>query len=811
MADAIQDILSLTQAFGQFSESVTRLHQTRVGMETAAKQSLINKSRYDFLQRFNKPLDDPDRIELDEDSPNYWRKALADHEGQVESYLGSVKNKNVQNAVRQNLSASNQNFAVELSNTLASAEVKETQDKFKVTFFNLVDSGQAENAIAIAKQTQKDLQLFKAADWHKFNIESIEPLEAQVLAGKVVSGSFKETVVDNPAATKEDGTPALREDGTPVESKLTTKRTDLHLALQNLDNMAPTKDMPASRIASARALIQNQMDANDKNAGEDIKRLKAMQEAGEAIPPTVIQAVLDEYEGLVSRGVSMEMFNFSFKANATERIANMDVFTTWAITSLGSKDGVKFINPADGFIALRQLYSAENVAAASTNKDISAALESNASKIRALMAGTTEEKKVIFDTQFSGALAAYKARLMNATQLYTIVMDNAPNLTPEEFTRYTSMIEKNAYNDPGTQDFIKNEKALLQQAYTLANHMGLKDQKDHISKLMSGDPTKMDPWVSRLFKDVFVKYQNAITSGVHMNEGAALKLFNEMVAKELVSMQEGVYKIPEQKSNDVNTHKTYGKVAMDIASGRFMDGGYDVIGHPVDTNGKAEIMKILIPVAVQTVFQAEGKAVSMEGFIPIKGPNGEVYVYHKDWNNTVYKMSGSERGVVMTELKVNGANKSTVQGLVSDGKATFTTGKITANSADYAAKSAFAELGSALVQGWTSAWGSDTSGVVTPGTGAGVEGAPVEPAPVAATPAVASRQAAAASIAEEQARIRNTNFTTWPKAKEAYASPPEGFTGTNDLWQALNANDRMRRYAAMGYTWDGSKLVKAGQ
>jgi hypothetical protein len=71
MADALSDILTLTNAFGQFANSVTQLHNTRVQMETAAKQSLINKSRYDFLQRFNKPLGDPDRIEMDEDSPNY--------------------------------------------------------------------------------------------------------------------------------------------------------------------------------------------------------------------------------------------------------------------------------------------------------------------------------------------------------------------------------------------------------------------------------------------------------------------------------------------------------------------------------------------------------------------------------------------------------------------------------------------------------------------------------------------------------------------------------------------------------------------
>jgi len=187
MADAISDILSLTQAFGQFSESVTRLHNTRVQVETAAKSAIINKANYDFMQRFNLNPGDPNRISLDKGDTNYWRDALKDYEGQVETHLGSIKNLRVQNAVRQNLQSSSQDFALKLSNVVAAAEVQRTQEQFIVGLDAYMSSGNYEGAVAFGEAGNK-LQLFSPAEWAKIERERILPAKAAILWRDQVGG-----------------------------------------------------------------------------------------------------------------------------------------------------------------------------------------------------------------------------------------------------------------------------------------------------------------------------------------------------------------------------------------------------------------------------------------------------------------------------------------------------------------------------------------------------------------------------------------------------------------------------------------------
>ena len=179
MADALSDILSLTQAFGQFSNSVVQLHNTRVQVETAAKSAVINKANYDFMQRFNLNPGDPNRISLDEGDQNYWRTALQDYEGQVETHLGSIKNPRVQNAVRQNLQSSSQDFALKLSNVVAQAEIQQTQEQLIVGFDAYAEQGQYEQALALAEMADTE-GLLSPAQRALFEKERVIPARAGI-------------------------------------------------------------------------------------------------------------------------------------------------------------------------------------------------------------------------------------------------------------------------------------------------------------------------------------------------------------------------------------------------------------------------------------------------------------------------------------------------------------------------------------------------------------------------------------------------------------------------------------------------------
>ena len=261
MADALSDILTLTNAFGQFTNSVVQLHDTRVQVETASKAALINKANYDFMQRFNLNPGDPNRISLDEGDPNYWRTQLESHNQQVEGFLGSVKDKNIQNGVRQQLAGSTQNFALQLSNVLAGAEVKRTQESFEVGLQAKLSMGDLDGVVS---------------DWEMAKrIQMYSPVQEAEIYKKYVLPVYASKV-----ATAAKGKPENAQ--------------DLNMALSDIRKQSPSAETPGDQLQRAATMISQELTANkeafdpvwkalwtdpmDKNLHTPESMLNAMQE-----------------------------------------------------------------------------------------------------------------------------------------------------------------------------------------------------------------------------------------------------------------------------------------------------------------------------------------------------------------------------------------------------------------------------------------------------------------------------------------------------------------------------------------------------
>jgi hypothetical protein len=275
MADAIQDILSLTQAFGQFANSVTQLHNTRVQVETAAKSAIINKANYDFMQRFNLRHDDPNRISLDPGDTNYWRDALTEYEGQVETHLGSIRNKNVQNSVRQNLAASSQDFALKLSNVVAQAEIQQTQEQFIAGYDAYIAAGDYHKALSFAEAGNK-YGLFSPAQWAQIEQERINPAKAAILWQDKIAGvtGIRQSVSTGEDVT--DMTPSQMVDyAAPTTSKvIETRGNDFDAQREAV--------LKATDDRNVRSLLNERIAANEKVFLKDIEEYIKIQKDNES-------------------------------------------------------------------------------------------------------------------------------------------------------------------------------------------------------------------------------------------------------------------------------------------------------------------------------------------------------------------------------------------------------------------------------------------------------------------------------------------------------------------------------------------------
>ena len=64
MADAVSDIVTLTQAASGLIGSLSRLQDTRIQLESARISSEVGRLNSEFLQDMNRGLDDPKRISV---------------------------------------------------------------------------------------------------------------------------------------------------------------------------------------------------------------------------------------------------------------------------------------------------------------------------------------------------------------------------------------------------------------------------------------------------------------------------------------------------------------------------------------------------------------------------------------------------------------------------------------------------------------------------------------------------------------------------------------------------------------------------
>lgn len=123
--DALSDLTTFTQAFGQMTNSLVQLQEQRTRLEVDRATTYANKVRYDFLSRLNLPPGHPDR--LTPEDRDGWSAAIKQVDTQVNSAIGYIKDPRIRESVNAKVGASQQNFMLSVEDELTKAYIKEVQ------------------------------------------------------------------------------------------------------------------------------------------------------------------------------------------------------------------------------------------------------------------------------------------------------------------------------------------------------------------------------------------------------------------------------------------------------------------------------------------------------------------------------------------------------------------------------------------------------------------------------------------------------------------------------------------------------------
>jgi len=131
-SDAVGDLVTLSQAFGQFSNSLLSLFDARVTAESNRIAVNISNRQTDFLMDFDRAPDDPRAI-----NTHNWQQRLDEYTQGIQGDLGSIQSEPVRNAVTRMYSNSQNQFRVQVADKMGQKMIMETRDEYAASLFGV--------------------------------------------------------------------------------------------------------------------------------------------------------------------------------------------------------------------------------------------------------------------------------------------------------------------------------------------------------------------------------------------------------------------------------------------------------------------------------------------------------------------------------------------------------------------------------------------------------------------------------------------------------------------------------------------------
>jgi len=263
--NAVNDVLTLAGAFGQFTNSLKVLHDTRVQVEIDLRVAEINKANYDYLHRMRLPFRDPDRIT----SQNYMTE-LAAHGQKIDGYMNNIRgNKAVKAGVEAALFPSTKGFMLKIEEELYPIYKQETQQLRAATYDTVFSSAASrkEQLEIASKMYEEDKAegTWDPSQARKMEV-TLEKLRGETIAsdlmGLVKDVSTKKEAVSSASAWTPESVEVKEKSITPSDlikllSTDETKKSAASIGIKSADKLQKEVDaMTGTEKAAALESIQ---------------------------------------------------------------------------------------------------------------------------------------------------------------------------------------------------------------------------------------------------------------------------------------------------------------------------------------------------------------------------------------------------------------------------------------------------------------------------------------------------------------------------------------------------------------------------
>ena len=187
MADAVSDIVTLTQAASGLIGSLSRLQDTRIQLESARISSEVGRLNSEFLQDMNRSLDDPKRI-----SVQNWRERLDQHKARVQERIDTVSSPVIRTTVDARNAEMSRGFMDAIAAKMMDQEIQVAQDDFGVEMLNTASDSTmslSDRTSIISRRFAEEQArgLMSGPQFRELRAKTLSPLIAESLADEAVS------------------------------------------------------------------------------------------------------------------------------------------------------------------------------------------------------------------------------------------------------------------------------------------------------------------------------------------------------------------------------------------------------------------------------------------------------------------------------------------------------------------------------------------------------------------------------------------------------------------------------------------------
>lgn len=311
MADALSDLVTLTNAASGLIGSLSQLQDTRIQLESNRISSEVGRLNSEFLQNMNRPLGDPNRIEM-----RNWRDKLDEHKAKVQARLDTISSPVVRATVDARNAEMTRGFMDGVTMKMFEQEVAKAQEDFTVEVVNEAGNTSVPLNDRIAHIESRFAEesargLMSPKEFAALRAKSVSPLIAESLASDAVRLLDSVAAVDpsQPGVT-------YSEAATAVAQKPGVTSEERQMAIQILESRQKQVD------AGARAAWENVFTNPAKAENVNLAEAKSVIDS-DRISPEVKRGMVNDLDGYTLKIVENKMdavFNLYMNVDFQKRI-----------------------------------------------------------------------------------------------------------------------------------------------------------------------------------------------------------------------------------------------------------------------------------------------------------------------------------------------------------------------------------------------------------------------------------------------------------------------------------------------------------